>query len=478
VKDNSRLEGGTDAQWSADPPHTLFRSEDESFHQQMRLASAAHRAGRLDEAISSYLRLLAAKPYNAELHNNLGVALRLIGKLDAAVAHHRQSLELDPDNPALHSNLGNALRVANRTREAVRHHLQAVSLKPDYAEGFFNLGLCLRDLGRVDEALACLSKALALSPQNKRARVEIAITRLLQGDLTRGFSEYEWRKQLDDVPAPEFRQPAWTGGDLRGKRILLYPEQGLSDVLMFVRYARELKRRGASVLVLCQALLKELLTRLDYLDGVIAEGEQLPEFDLHASLLSLPHLCGVDVPAAMAGEPYLLPPERGRIKLGRLPRAKLRIGIYWAAMPGQALDRQRSVPFTHFMALGGDPEVLFFSLQGGTHQKDIQSHGASGLVHDVGRGIFDFAEAASALEQLDLLITIDAPIAHLGAGMGMPTWLLLPTVPDWRWQQGRADSPWYPSLRIFRQTTQGDWGPVFEQLAAELENLKRAVPSS
>jgi tetratricopeptide (TPR) repeat protein len=477
VKDNSALDDGEPDISSAEQPRTLFRNEDESFHQQMRLAAAAHRAGRLDEAIGSYLRLLAAKPYNAELHNNLGVALRLIGKLDAAVAHHRQSLGLDPDNPALHSNLGNALRVANRTREAVRHHLQAVSLKPDYSEGFFNLGLCLRDLGRADEALACLSKALALSPQNKRARVEIAITRLMQGDFTRGFSEYEWRKQLADVPAPEFRQPAWTGDDVQGKRILLYPEQGLADVLLFVRYARELKRRGASVLVLCQALLKELLTRLDYLDGVVAEGEQLPEFDLHASLLSLPHLCGVDVPAAMSGEPYLLPPERGRIKLGRLPRAKLRIGVYWAAMPGQALDRQRSVAFTHFMALAGDPEILFFSLQGGTHQKDIQTHGASGLVHDVGRGIFDFAEAASALEQLDLLITIDAPIAHLGAAMGMPTWLLLPTVPDWRWQQAREDSPWYPSLRIFRQTTPGDWAPVFARLAAELENLKLAVPT-
>lgn len=389
---------------------------------------------------------------------------------------NRQSLELDPDNAALHSNLGNALRVASRTREAVRHHLQAVSLKPDYAEGFFNLGLCLRDLGRSDEALACLSRALTLSPQNKRARVEIAITRLAQGDLARGFDEYELRKQLDDVPAPEFRQPAWTGDDPKGKRILLYPEQGLADVLMFVRYARALKHRGASVIVLCQALLKELLTRLDYLDGVVAEGEQLPAFDLHASLLSLPHLCGGDLPMAGGSEPYLLPPERGRIKLGRLPRAKLRVGIYWAAMPGQALDRQRSVPFPHFMALAGDPEILFFSLQGGAHQKDIQAHGASGLVHDVGRGIFDFAEAASALEQLDLLVTIDAPIAHLGAGMGMPTWLLLPTVPDWRWQQGRGDSPWYPSLRLFRQTTSGDWDPVFAQLAAELERLKVTIP--
>jgi len=238
VKDNSALDDGDVAIASAEQPHVLFRNEDESFQQQVRLAAAAQRAGRLEEAISAYLRLLAVKPYNAELHNNLGVALRLMGKLDAAIAHHRQSLELDPDNAALHSNLGNALRVASRTREAVRHHLQAVSLKPDYAEGFFNLGLCLRDLGRSDEALACLSRALTLSPQNKRARVEIAITRLAQGDLARGFDEYELRKQLDDVPAPEFRQPAWTGDDPKGKRILLYPEQGLADVLMFVRYAR------------------------------------------------------------------------------------------------------------------------------------------------------------------------------------------------------------------------------------------------
>lgn len=205
MKDNSALDDGDVAIASAEQPHVLFRNEDESFQQQVRLAAAAQRAGRLEEAISAYLRLLAVKPYNAELHNNLGVALRLMGKLDAAIAHHRQSLELDPDNAALHSNLGNALRVASRTREAVRHHLQAVSLKPDYAEGFFNLGLCLRDLGRSDEALACLSRALTLSPQNKRARVEIAITRLAQGDLARGFDEYELRKQLDDVPAPEFR---------------------------------------------------------------------------------------------------------------------------------------------------------------------------------------------------------------------------------------------------------------------------------
>ncbi len=454
---------------------SLVLGEEESFNQQMRLAAAAHRNGRLEEAIASYMRLLAVRPYHPELHNNLGVALRIVGKLDSAVAHHRTSLALDPNNAALHSNLGNALRAANRLDEAVRHHYRAVSLKPDYAEGFFNLGLCLRDLGRIDEALGCLSRALQLAPQNKRARVEIAIAHLMRGDFVQGFAEYEWRKQLADVPPPEFKQPAWDGGPLTGQRILLYPEQGLSDVLLFVRYARELKRRGASVLVLCQALLKDLLLSASYIDRVVAEGEQLPEFDLHASLLSLPHLCGVDVPAATALEPYLKAPPESRIRLGKLPRARLRVGIYWAAMPGQQLDRQRSVPLSEFMTLTGDPELLFFGLQGGVNQKDIQHLGANGLLHDVGRGIYDFAEAATALSQLDLLLTIDAPIAHLAAGMGMPTWLMLPTVCDWRWMHGRETSPWYPSVRIFRQSVPGDWSRIVDRVRTELEIMKTTV---
>ncbi len=207
-------------------------------------------------------------------------------------------------------------------------------------------------------------------------------------------------------------------------------------MLLFVRFARELKRRGATVLVLCQALLKELLANVDFIDTVVAEGEKLPDFDLHASMVSLPHLCRADFDALAAEPAYLHPPADSRIKLGRIEKAKLRIGIYWAAMPGQPQDRQRSAPFAEFLALAGDPELLVFSLQGGVHQRDIQQFGAGGLVHDVGRGIFDFAEAATALSQLDLLLSIDAPIAHLAAAMGVKTWVLLPSTVDWRWQLG------------------------------------------
>lgn len=459
-------------------PTPLFGSEADSFVQQLRLAAQAHRSGRLDEAIASYLKLLAVRPYHAELHNNLGVALRLTGKLDASVSHHRLSLAADPDNPALHSNLGNALRAANRLEEAVKHHYRSVTLNRDFAEGFFNLALCLRDLGRLDEAVGCFGRSLALNPDNRRARVELAIALMTRGELRDGFATYEIRKRLPETPVPDFTQPAWDGGSIEGKRILLYPEQGLGDVLLFVRFARELKRRGATVLVLCQALLKELLGNVEFIDQVIAEGEALPDFDLHASMVSLPHLCGADFDALAVEAAYLRAPADSRIKLGHLDKAKLRIGIYWAAMPNQPLDRQRSVPFAHFMALAGDAELLIFSLQGGVHQQDIQQFGAGGLVHDVGRGIFDFAEAASALSQLDLLISIDAPIAHLAAAMGMKTWVLLPSTADWRWQLGGAHAPWYPSARLFRQPKPGDWEAVFANVAAELGALKQRAPSA
>jgi tetratricopeptide (TPR) repeat protein len=457
-------------------PTPLFGGAADSFVQQLRLASQAHRAGRLDEAISSYLRLLAVRPDHAELHNNLGVALRLAGKLEASVSHHRLSLAADPGNPALHSNLGNALRAVHRLDEAVKHHYRSIALSRDYAEGFFNLALCLRDLGRLDEAIGCFSRALTIHPDNRRARVEFAITLLMRGELEAGFAAYEIRKRLPETPAPDFEQPAWEGGPVQGKRILLYPEQGLSDVLLFVRFARELKRRGATVIVLCQALLKDLLRSADYIDEVVAEGEAVPEFDLHASLVSLPHLCRADFAALAAEPPYLRAPGESRIKLGRLERAKLRIGIYWAAMPGQAQDRQRSVPFEQFLALTGDPELLFFSLQGGVHQKDIQASGAGGLVHDVGRGIFDFAEAATALSQLDLLLSIDAPVAHLAAAMGVKTWVLLPSTADWRWQLGGVQASWYPSARLFRQTVSGAWHDVFMDVQRELDALKKATP--
>src|SRR5260370_26271882 len=296
----------------------------------------------------------------------------------------------------------------------------------------------------------------------------------MRGELEAGFAAYEQRKRLPETPKPDFAQPAWDGGPIEGKRILLYPEQGLSDALLFVRFAAELKRRGATVLVLCQALLKELLAGTDFIDGVVAEGEKLPEFDVHASMVSLPHLCRADLGALPA--PYLKASADNRIKLGRLDRAKLRIGVYWAAMPGQPQDRQRSVPFPYVLALAGDPELLIFSLQGGAHQKDIQQFGAGGLVHDVGRGIFDFAEAATALSQLDLLISIDAPIAHLATAMGLKTWVLLPSSADWRWQLGGPRAPWYPSARLFRHRKLGDWDQPFVAVRKELHVLTSQAP--
>ena len=455
-------------------PVPLYSDTGQRFTQELRLATQAQRAGRLDEAIAAYVRLLAVQPSHAELHNNLGVALRLAGKLEASVVHHRLALAADEDNPALQSNLGNALRAVGRFDEAVRHHFKSITLSPSYAEGFFNLALCLRDLGRLDEAIGCFGRSLALHPTNRRVRVELALALLMRGDLAEGFAAYEDRKRLPETPAPQFSQPPWDGGPVAGKRILLHAEQGLSDVLLFVRFAPELKARGAIVQVLCQAPLKELLAGLGYVDQTVAEGEALPAFDVHASIVSLPHLCRPDFHATAAEVPYLGAPARRRIKLGRLERTRLRIGLYWSVSSTQAQDRQRSMPFAQCLGLAGDPELLLFSLQGGAAQKDIQQFGAGGVVHDVGRGIFDFAEAASALAQLDLLIAVDAAIAHLAAAMGVRTWVLTPPVVDWRWRLG-GERPWYPSVRLFRQPRPGDWESVLAEVRAEIALLKEAA---
>ena len=460
------------------PPTPLFGDDTQSFTQQMRLAAQAHRAGRLDEAIGSYLRLLNMQPHHAELHNNLGVALRLAGKLEASVCHHRLSLAAEPDNPALHSNLGNALRAANRLDEAATHHFRSISLNRGYAEGFFNLALCLRDLGRVEESIGCFTRSLSLDPDNPRVKAEHAIALLMRGEMEAGFAAYEVRKQLADWPRPDFSKPAWLGGPIGGRRILLYPEQGLSDVLLFVRFARELKRRGAIVIVLCQALLKDLLAGVDYVDEVVSEGELLPSFDVHASLVSLPHLCHVDLDAVPAEPAYLRAPPTSRIRLGHVERATLRVGVYWAAMPGQAHDRRRSAPFSEIMALAGDPDLLVFSLQGGAAQKEIEQLGAGGLVHDVGRGIFDFAEAATALAQLDLLVSIDAPIAHLAAAMGIRTWVLLPQAADWRWRLRSRSGSWHRTARLFVQPRAGDWAAVFAAVRRELATLKQQAAAA
>lgn len=448
------------------PPVAMVGTDAE---QMMRHAAAAHRAGRLPEAVAIYSRLLQRFPFNAELHNNIGVALRAMGRFDAAIAHYRQSLALEPNNAAHHSNLGNALRSVSRCEEALQHHFRAVGIADNYVEGFFNLGLTLRDMGRLEEAQGCFQRALQLAPNHVRAQVEIAVTKLMRGDLEAGFAEYETRRQLPEHPQPEFREPAWHGEDLTGKRLLVYPEQGLSDGLQFVRYAPLLRARGARVVTLVQPLLRDILRLSGLLDEVVAEGDPLPGFDYHVSMLSLPALLG---PAATpANVPYLVAPERSRIRLGAQARTKLKVGIFWAAMPGQTLDRNRTCPLSEFMALADNPDVLLFSLQGGAAQKDIEQIGAAALVHDVGRGIFDFAEAATVLTQLDLLITIDAPIAHLAGGMGLPAWVLLPHTADWRWMVNRADSPWYPSLRLFRQPSAGDWRSVMTQVRTSLGAL-------
>lgn len=461
----TRIETGS----SAGLVEPLFRTDAGTLAQQLRMATQAHEAGRLDEALAAYFQLAAAWPDDADLHNNLGAALRGVGRFDASVAHHRRALALRPDDPLLLTNLGNALREAEQPGQALPYLQQAVALAPSLPQAHLDLGLCLRDLGRLPEAIATLEEAERLAPEPARMTMELGVTRLLAGDME-GFAQYEARRRLPELPPPEFRQPAWAGEGLAGRRILLYPEQGLTDALMFVRYAGALKLRGASVLVLCQAALADLLRTCADIDDVVREGDPLPAFDCHCAFASLPGLLGIEADPTRQ-TPYLSAPAASRLRIERSSGSALAVGLYWSAGGGRNADRRRSVPFAEMLALAGDHRLQLFGLQGGTRQQDIALSGAQGLVHDVGGAIFDFAEAAAALVQLDLLLAVDAPLAHLAGALGVPTWLLLPTTSDWRWGATGSRSLWYPSVRIYRQTIPGDWSAPLERIRQDVARL-------
>ena len=359
----------------------------------------------------------------------------------------------------------------------MKHHFQSIALNRDYGEGFFNLALCLRDLGRIDEAVGCLGRALALNPDNRRARTELAIALLMRGELEAGLRRLRGA-QAPARDADAGLPPAGVGRRRRsqGKRILLYPEQGLSDVLLFVRFARELKRRGATVIVLCQALLKDLLAGADFVDEVVAEGEKLPAFDLHASMVSLPHLCRADFDRRVAEPPISSRRPTSRIKLGRLEKAKLRIGIYWAAMPGQPQDRQRSAPFAAVPGAGRRSRAAGVQPAG---RRAPEGHPAVRRRRPGARcrprhlRLRRGRDRAVAARPADLDRCADRPsrARRWACGPGC----CCRSTADWRWQLGGTRAPWYPSARLFRQPKAGDWDSVFAAVQDALEDLKDEI---
>jgi Flp pilus assembly protein TadD len=428
--------------------------------------------GRPAEAELSLRQALRLRPDYAEALNNLGISLRRQGRLAEAVGSLEQALRLRPEYAEAHNNLGNSLKGQGRLAEAVVSFERALRLKPDYAEAHNNLGATLQSQGLLSEATAHFHQAIRLRPTYPDAHYSLGMFWLLQGNFEKGWPAHEWRLQKKDIFAPQIPGPRWDGSSLEGKTILLIAEQGLGDTLQFIRYAPLVKRRDGRVLVWTFASLVPLLRTCPGIERVFEFEEPLPRSDVHAHLLSLPFLLKTtNIPADV---PYLSPdPERlthWRHEVSQGPG--LRIGIVWQGRPGHLQDRLRSVALMEFAPLARWKGIRLFSLQLGTNPQDVSVLKDLGVT-DLGSR-FDpgsFADAAAVVMNLDLVVTVDTALAHLAGALGRPVWVALPFIPDWRWMLDREDSPWYPTMRLFRQTRPGNWTEVFERLGAELRAL-------
>jgi tetratricopeptide (TPR) repeat protein len=428
---------------------------------------------RLEEALASYDRALALEPGSLDAHNGRSAVLLKLKRPDAALANCDQTLVLQGNDADAHNSRGIALQDLKRFDEALASYDRALALKSGFAEAIYNKGLALQELKRLDEALAHFDRAAALRPGFADAHGHGALLRLLTGDFARGWTESEWRwkSPSSGLVAPNYPQPRWHGEQaIDGKTILLHSEQGYGDTIQFCRYVPLVAARGARVILQVEEPLRQLMSGLSGVSQCISKSEPLPDFDLHCPLLSLPLAFATRLQTIPSARSYLRVPAEAKNWAAELgPRGRPRIGVAWSGNPQHQRDAERSIAFAALSPLLAVP-AIFVSLQRDVRAGDRPALAAQGGILDLAASFENFTDAAALVAALDLVITVDTSVAHLAAALGRPVWTLLPFVPDWRWLLDRDDSPWYPTMRLFRQSARGVWGDVIARVAAALRH--------
>jgi tetratricopeptide (TPR) repeat protein len=442
---------------------------------------------RFDEALDSIDRAIALRPDFAEAHCNRGNVLSSLERFEEALCSHERAIALKPGFAEAHCNRGNTLRDLDRLEEAVVSYDRAVELQPDLAQAFFNRGIALEELDRLDDALQSYSRATHIKPDYADANFNESLCRLVLGDFERGWEKFEWRWAVEPLcdHKRSFRQPLWRGAeDVAGKTLLLHAEQGLGDTIQFARYVPVLAARGARVLLEVQPLLRSLMTSLRGVAQVIAAGDPLPDFDLHTPLLTLPLALHTRLDSVPSATPYLAAPaemvDAWRARLGE--HATPKVGLVWAGNPRKdfpnlnRIDRQRSIAFDTLAPLLQEPACTFYSLQKGDDAvKQLRDSAWRDRVIDFTADLHDFSDTAALIANLDLIIAVDTSVLHVAGALGKPVWLLNRRNTCWRWLRDREDSPWYPTLRQFRQGASCDWGPVIARVAVALSEHLRCL---
>jgi Flp pilus assembly protein TadD len=441
-----------------------------------REAARLHDAGQFGAAEALLRDAIARDPANSWLRNARGVMFAAMKRHLDAVWCYRDALACDPSGAGTWTNLGNALTQLNHLKAAAACHRRAIALS-DGRDPLLhhNLGTSLFEAGQYGEAVLAFTRAIELNRDHHSARLDRALSYLYLANYRQGWADYEVRKVSGHLPAREIPGREWDGQPYPGKRLLLASEQGFGDMLWVARYFPRVKALGGELIIECRPELIPLIESMGAADYVIPRGTALPPADLHCYICSLPGLFTPDL-ASIPSQPYLVLPRDRLKKFASLfapANSRCKVGIVWSGSVTFGKNHRRAQRLMQFFQAFALPGVQLYSLQKGPPAAELKSLPRGGPIIDLDPHLKDFADTAAAVAQLDLVIMTDSAVAHLGGALGKPVWLLLGHNAHWVWLLDRADSPWYPSLRLFRPRAEGDWNYVFDTAAAELMTLAR-----
>jgi len=475
------------------------------------MANLLKESGNINEAILIYKKAIEHKPDSAETYFNLGSALEEAGRLEEATDHFRKALEINRDFAGAYNDLANVLKKRKQYDESESNYKKAIAVSPDFAKAFSNLGDLYRELGKFDDSLeqcrkaihlqpglptayvnlgntfldrgaydqaaAQYQKAIELAPDLADAHYNKGIVLLMKGEFDTGWKEYEWRfrsKEISkEIGYSRNEVPEWDGSPLNGKTVLIISEQGMGDHIQFVRYIPLVKERGGRVLFKCRRELIRLFENYDGINTLIEESsftEDNVKADACVQLLSLPRIFGTTIDTIIGDVPYLKVDRQIQDRWKSIIDSNtLNVGLVWSGSKSHRNDHNRSCSLAEFAPLADIPGITYYSFQkDGVSENEYKS--SMGMqIKDLGREFDDFYDTAAALLNMDLLISVDTAVAHLAGALGKPVWTLVPFVPDWRWMLDRHDTPWYPTMRLYRQPGIRDWSSMMNQVAADLK---------
>lgn len=433
---------------------------------------ALHSLGQLQAALASYDRAIVIQPNHANAYCNRGNVLRTLEQPEQALASYDQAISFEPNHAEAFYNRANALAELNQLDAAIASYNRAITIKPDYIEARCNLGNTLYELNQLEIALSIYEQAIASKPENAYAHYNKGLILLLQGDFAQGWKLYEhrWRVERDGPIPRQFPQPLWLGDQpIDGKTILLHSEQGFGDTIQFCRYAKLVSALGAHVIMEVPGPLFSLLSGLQGVSQIVKLGQKLPDFDYHCPLLSLPLAFKSTLNNIPSSSAYLqVDPQKKAFWQRQLgAKTRPRIGLAWSGNRIHKRDRSRSLKLAALLEYLPDG-YQYVCLQKELRDVDQPILADNKNILFLGEQLTDFSDTAALCELMDLVVTVDTGVAHLAGALGKETWILLPLVPDWRWLLERNDSPWYPTVRLYRQSTYYNWESVLQKLQIDL----------